>query len=189
MVAATFVVVAALGALGTRSAPGSPGVARTVLDVGDSLSVGTGPYLRKRLPGYRIEEIHDIGLHAYDVAAIVAARRASLPSVMVISAGTNDDPRIVSTFIRSVSRVLEAAGPGRCVVWPSIVRPPAVGATYAGLNRALAIADARHTNLVVVDWVRIVSRHPSWLGTDGVHVTVTGYRARAAAIAAAVTRC
>jgi hypothetical protein len=187
--AASVLLVATLAALGARSASSSPGPAHAVLDVGDSLSVGTGPYLRRRLHGYRIEEVHDIGLHAYDAAAIVAARRASLPSVVVISAGTNDDPRIVSTFIRSVSRVLVTAGTERCVVWPSIVRPPAVGATYAGLNRALATADARHANLVVVDWVRMVRRHPSWLGLDGVHVTVTGYRARAVAIAAAVTRC
>jgi lysophospholipase L1-like esterase len=178
-----------LAGLGVRSAPGSPALAHEVLDVGDSLSVGTGPYLRRSLHGYRIDAVHDVGLHAYDAAAIVSERRASLPPVIVVSAGTNDDPRIVSTFIRSISRVLDAAGPKRCVVWPSIVRPPAVGATYDGLNRALAAADARHPSLVVVDWVRMVRRHPGWLGADGVHVTATGYRTRATAIAAAVSRC
>jgi lysophospholipase L1-like esterase len=36
----------------------------------------------------------------------------------------------------------------------------------------------------------MVRRHPTWLSRDGVHVDVDGYRARAAAIAAAVkTRC
>ena len=161
-----------------------------VLDLGDSLSVGTAPYLRTRLRGYRIDRIHDVGLHAYDAAAIVARSRGALPPILVVSAGTNDDPRIVSTFIRAVSRILASSGPRRCVIWPTIVRPPAAGATYDGLNRALARAAARHPNLVLVDWVRMVGRHPRWLSNDGVHVTSAGYRARASAIATAVaTRC
>ena len=152
--------------------------------------MGTAPYLRARLRGYRIDRFHDIGLHAYDVAAIVAGSRTSLPPVLVVSAGTNDDPRIVSTFIRAVSGVLGVAGRDRCVVWPTIVRPAAVGATYDGLNGALARAARRNANLVLVDWVGIVRRHPAWLTDDGVHVTVAGYRARAAAIARAVrARC
>ena len=187
--AATLLALGVLTVAAATPTAGSPALAHAVLDIGDSLSIGTEPYLRRRLPGYRIDEVHDVGLHAYDAATIVAARSASLPPVVVVSAGTNDDPRIVSTFIRSISRVLDAAGTSRCVVWPSIVRPPAVGATYRGLNRALATADARHSNLLVVDWVRIVRRHPGWLGADGVHVTAAGYRARAAAIAAAVSHC
>lgn len=163
---------------------------RTVLDLGDSLSVGTDPYLRKRLRGYRIARLYDVGLHAYDAAAVVERSRVSLPSVLVISAGTNDDPRGISTFARSISEILRAAGDDRCVVWPTIRRPPAVGATYDGFNRALARAASRHPNLVLVDWVGLVGRHPAWLSRDGVHVSVEGYRARAAAIAAAVkTRC
>jgi lysophospholipase L1-like esterase len=163
---------------------------KTVLDLGDSLSVGTDPYLRKRLRGYRIERLYDVGLHAYDAAAVVDRSRVSLPSVLVISAGTNDDPRGVSTFARAISDILRAVGDGRCVVWPTIRRPPAVGASYGGFNRALARAASRHPQLVLVDWVGIVRRHPRWLSRDGVHVGVEGYRARAAAIADAVkTRC
>ena len=161
-----------------------------MLDIGDSLSIGTDPYLRPRLRGYRIERLYDVGLHAYDAAAMVSRARSSLPAVLVVSAGTNDDPRIVSTFIRAVSGILAAAGSDRCIVWPTISRPPAVGATYEGMNRALARAAARHRNLVLVDWVGMVRRHPTWTSRDGVHVSAAGYRARAAAIAAAVkTRC
>lgn len=173
---------------GATSTPAA--ASQRLLDLGDSLSMGAAPYLRTRLRGYRIDRVHDVGLHAYDAAAIVAASSASLPSVLVVSAGTNDDPRIVSTFIRAVSRVLAAAGRDRCVVWPTIVRPAAVGATYVGLNGALARAASRNPNLVLVDWVGMVRRHPAWLSDDGVHVTVAGYRARAAAIATAVrARC
>lgn len=182
---AGIVLVAASGAAAEPSAPSAPGV----LDVGDSLSVGTAPYLRARLPGYRIAWDYDVGLHAYDAARIVTVTRP-LPHVVIVSAGTNDDPRIVSTFARAVSTIVDAAGPGRCVVWPTIVRPPAVGASYDGINRTLARAAARHRNLVLVDWVRLVSAHRWWLAADGVHVSAAGYRARATAIAGAVaTRC
>jgi len=190
--AAATLLACALGVLtllGTAPAPAVAGSPRTVLDLGDSLSIGTAPYLRARLRGYRVDRLYDVSLHAHDAAEIVTRARPSLPDV-VISAGTNDDPRIVSTFIRAISRVVEAAGSRRCVVWPTIVRPRAVGATYDGLNRALTRAARRHRNLVLVDWVGMLRRHPSWLSEDGVHVSVAGYRARAAAIATAVsTRC
>lgn len=176
-------------AFGAGSAPSAADSKHTVFDIGDSLSIGASPYLRARLHGYRIAQAHDVGLHAYDAARIVSAT-GSLPSVVIVSAGTNDDPRIVSTFIRSVSTIVDTAGDARCVVWPTIVRPPAVGATYAGINGALRRAAARHDNLVLVDWVRMVRDHSWWLAEDGVHVSVAGYRARARAIASAVvTRC
>jgi lysophospholipase L1-like esterase len=134
--------------------------------------------------------LDDVGLHAYDAASIVAERRASLPRVIVVSAGTNDDPRIVTTFRRAVGRVVGSAGPERCVIWPTIVRPPANGASYDGLNRALSRQAATHRNLVLVDWVGMVRRHPGWLTSDGVHPGVAGYQARAAAIATAIaSRC
>jgi lysophospholipase L1-like esterase len=183
-------VLGGLASLGVSGAAAETSPPRSVLDLGDSLSVGTAPYLRARLRGYRVARIYETGLHAYDAAAIVARDRTDLPAVLVVSAGTNDDPRIVFTFIRAISDIVAAAGRQRCVVWPTIVRPAAVGATYGRLNRALVRAAARHPNLVLVDWVGMVRRHPWWLSEDGVHVSVAGYRARAAAIATAIAyRC
>ncbi len=188
-IAAATLVAGALGGLASLAASGAPAETsppKSILDVGDSLSVGTAPYLTARLRGYRVDRIYDTGLHAYDAAAIVARTRTSLPSVLVVSAGTNDDPRIVSTFARAISGIVEAAGSRRCVVWPTIVRPPAVGATYERFNRALRRAADRHPNLVLVDWVGMVRRHPEWVSDDGVHVSPAGYRARAVAIASAI---
>jgi len=179
-----LISVAAIGSQAHSAVP------RTMLDLGDSLSVGTDPYLRPRLRAYRIRRHYDVGLHAYDAATIVAGMERSLPSVLVVSAGTNDDPRIVSTFERAVSTIVATAGTTRCVVWPTIARPPAVGKSYHGLNRALVRSAARHPNLVLVGWAWRVRLHPRWLAADGVHVSAEGYRVRAAAIADAVTtRC
>jgi hypothetical protein len=162
---------------------------RSLLDVGDSLSVGTDAYLRERLPGYRIEERNEVGLHSWEVAGIVRARR-SLPAVLVVSAGTNDDPRAVEGFSRSVASVLAVAGARRCVVWPTIARPDQFGTSYVALNRVLTRVATDDGNLVLVDWAAMTRRHPRWLRADGVHATAAGYRARAHAIAASVrARC
>jgi hypothetical protein len=186
--AAVALVGVAFLALGAGSAPSAKVPLPALLDVGDSLSVGSAAYLRAQLHGYRIEQEHDVGLHAYDAARIISIARP-LPSLYVVSAGTNDDPRLVSTFIRSIATILRSAD-DRCVVWPTIVRPPAVGANYSGFNDALRRSARRHSNLVLVDWVNMIHNHPSWLGADGVHVSTAGYRARAAAIASAVvSRC
>jgi lysophospholipase L1-like esterase len=189
--AATIVGITALAALGAGSAPSATPSPRSVLDVGDSLSVGTAPYLRAELRGYRITRVQDIGLHADEVVHIVSAKSvAPLPGVLIVSAGTNDDPRLVSRFAEDVEHVVASAGGRRCVVWPNIVRPPAVGSSYAGYNRVLRRAAARHETLEIVDWASLIRKHPGWLGADGVHVSATGYRARASAIAeAVVTRC
>ena len=85
---------------------------------------------------------------------------------------------------------MSVAGGPRCTVWPNIVRPPTVGTSYDGDNRALARAAVRRRNLVIVGWVSLTRAHPGWLTGDGVHLTVDGYRARATAIATAVrTSC
>jgi lysophospholipase L1-like esterase len=192
-IAAAAFLLGALGILSLLAATATQaraGLPRTVLDLGDSLSVGTDPYLRPYLHAYRIRRHYDVGLHAYDAATIVTRMERALPSVLVVSAGTNDDPRIVSTFERAISTIAQAAGKARCVVWPTIARPPAVGKSYDGFNRALVRAADRHENLVLVGWAWRVRLHPRWLAADGVHVSPEGYRARAAAIADAVTtRC
>jgi lysophospholipase L1-like esterase len=95
----------------------------------------------------------------------------------------------VSGFRSAIRAVMRAAGGGRCVVWANIVRPPYAGVSYRGYNRALARADDRRDNLLVLNWVRMVRRHPDWLAGDGVHVSAEGYAARAHAVASLVRRC
>ena len=84
---------------------------------------------------------------------------------------------------------MRVAGRGRCVVWANIVRPPYRGVSYRGYNRVLAEESSLRENLRVLNWVRMVRRHPEWLARDGVHVSAAGYGARAKAVAQAVGRC
>jgi lysophospholipase L1-like esterase len=183
LLAAAAVVVLVLPAAG-GTAPG-----HSALVLGDSLALGTKPYLPNLLPGWRLRQVVDIGFHTTEGVKQVRAYGSSLPHYVVLSLGTNDDPRLVSGFRSSIRSVMAAAGPERCVVWPNIVRPPAVGTTYAGYNRALAAEGRARANLLVVDWVSLARAHPEWLRKDGVHVNAAGYKARAAAIARALASC
>lgn len=193
-------VLAAVLIAGLAAAPAADGARNTgrgsgraptkrVLVIGDSLAVGTRPYLPRSLRGWRVRSSVSISKHAPEGASELARRHRGLPPVVVASLGTNDDPHAVSSFEGSVRKSLRAVGKHGCIVWPNIVRPAVGGASYAGYNHALDRIADRNPHLRIVDWVGIAARHRAWIGSDGVHPNATGYMVRAAAIAKKVRRC
>jgi lysophospholipase L1-like esterase len=162
---------------------------RSLLVVGDSLAEGTKPYIPKELPGWRIRQSAKVSRHASEGDDVMRRYGDSLPRVIHASLGTNDDPRDVDGFRSAIRAVMKVAGGDRCVVWANIVRPPYAGVSYREYNRVLAGEDARRDNLLVLNWKRMVHRHPEWLADDGVHVSAEGYAARAHATARLVRRC
>jgi lysophospholipase L1-like esterase len=190
--------IAALAALALVVSPAAVakgprvhGPGKRVFVVGDSLAVGTRPYLGPALGGWRVRTSASISKQAPEGASQLLHRRRHLPPVVVASLGTNGDPRAVSSFEGSVRSSLRAVGKRGCLVWPNIVRPPVAGASYAGYNRVLAHLAARRDNLRIVDWVAMAAHNRGWFagGSDGVHPNATGYMARARAIARQVRRC
>jgi hypothetical protein len=180
-----------LGALLCTLAAASPSLAagsRNVLSYGDSLSVGTDLYLGGYLRGWKVHSLAAVSTHADEVPDALRSFGRSLPRVVVLSAGTNDDPGRVEGFARVVRTALAIAGPNRCVIWSTIVRPPYAGVSYSGYNRALRSIARTHPTLHVLDWDTIARAHPSWFGADSVHPSMTGYRARAAATAGLIRR-
>mgnify|MGYP000462787141 CR=1 FL=1 len=161
---------------------------RRVFVNGDSLAEGTRPYMPRVLRAWDVDQSVAVSRHAPQGVAILR-RMGNLPPVVVMSLGTNDDPRATGAFRGAVRETMRLAGRSGCVVWPNIVRPPVGGATYRGYNSILAEESKKRRNLRVVEWTRIVARHPGWLAGDGVHVNATGYQARAEAIAKQVKRC
>lgn len=182
-------VCAVLLSVGGWSTAASAGSSRTVFVDGDSLAVGTMLYLRRYLPGWRVRDSIHVSRHAYEGLAPITARGSGLERVVIVDLGTNDDPSRVSTFTTSVRRIMAAVGPERCVVWPTINRPPYHGISWDGFNRALRRLSGRYENLRVYDWAAAARAHPGWFGADGVHPSFTGYRVRAAGIAKLVKGC
>jgi lysophospholipase L1-like esterase len=165
------------------------GASRRLLVNGDSLAVGTKRYIPRALEGWKVKQSTAVSRHAHEGADVLRSYGRKLPRVIHVSLGTNDDPSQVDGFRAAIEEVMEVAGERRCVVWANIVRPPYEGTSYDGYNRALAQEDRARENLRVVNWARMVERHPEWLADDGVHVSAEGYRARAKAVARQVKRC
>lgn len=175
--------------LGLPAAPAMARAEHSLFVNGDSLAVGTQPYFPGALPGWSIRTSATISRHAFEGASVLRAQGGSLARVIFVSLGTNDDPRNTSSFRSSVHSIMAAAGPSRCVVWATIVRPAVAGASYAGYNRILKAEAKARPNLRVFRWRALLSKHPEWLGPDGVHVTGVGYAARAREIAKKITAC
>jgi len=156
---------------------------------GDSLAVGTAPYLPGDLARYRLTQSASISRHAPEGVDLVRHFPGKLPRIIVMQLGTNDDPGATSDFRSAVRSTIHIAGPGRCVVWVNIVRPPVGGNSYAGYNRILSEENRDHPTFRVVKWTHIVASQHLQLSADGVHPTASGYQVRAKAIAQQVRRC
>jgi lysophospholipase L1-like esterase len=185
-------VAAALLAAGAALAPaGSAQAPRigtgTVLVIGDSLGVGTEPYLRQELPG---TPILDDSLGGRPSPGGLDALRADISSsdaVIVFAMGTNDNPAYPEIMAGNLESVAQIAG-DRCIVVPTIARPPVSGVSDAGINRVINSFAASHFNVEVVDWKAAVRAQPGLL-VDGIHATPEGYALRASLIAQAVDTC
>jgi lysophospholipase L1-like esterase len=184
---AMVVVVAPAGPSAARK--GRHPVGKRLFVIGDSLAVGTRPYLPRYLHGWRIRSSVSISKHAPEGASELARRGHGLPPVVVVSLGTNDDPHATGSFEAAVRKSLRSTGKRGCIVWPNIVRPSVAGASYAGYNNVLDRIANRNDHLRVVDWAAMAAHNRGWFGDDGVHPNATGYMARAGAIAKEVRRC
>jgi hypothetical protein len=176
---ATAAVAAAL-LPGEAAAQGS-----SVLVVGDSLEVGSGPYLRRLLPGVRVDA--EKGRTSSEGVRVLGAQLAPSDRVIVFPLGTNDHPSNAGGLAVNLAAVRELAG-DRCVVVATLSRPPVGGVSAAGLNRVVE-GFAEQTGAQVADWRTVVASIPSLLVPDRVHATGEGYGVRATLLAEAVQGC
>lgn len=155
-----------------------------VLIVGDSLAVGTMPYLGAMLPDRTVMwDAVNGRTTPQGIQALRVDLRVVQPQAVVVSLGTNDgpDPR---RFTDRMRRMLANLSPATCVIWTTIVRPRRKGA-YRALNRALRAEAERDPRLVVISWDHAVKRGTVNL-RDGLHADAEGYRYLSSKIAQAV---
>lgn len=155
-----------------------------VLVVGDSLAVGTQPFLGELLAGRNlVTDVRNGITTPQGMRLLRLSLRRMVPSTVVVSLGSNDggDPR---RFADRLRRTLQLLPLDTCVIWSTIIRPRRKG-PYRPLNRVLHKLKKEEPRLVVVDWEHAVKAGAAAL-RDGLHATPDGYRYRSAMIADAV---
>ena len=173
----------ALGAAGAATLPDPPATPQ-VLVVGDSLAVGTEPYLTDLLANRRVTFDAVMGRTTPQGLRALRERLQEVrPQTVVISLGTNDgsDP---GRFASRIHRVLDAIPADACVVWSTVHRPPRKG-EYLGLNRVLRRIADRDPRLTLVNWDHAVDRGAVEL-PDTVHPDPAGFLYRSRLFAHAV---
>jgi hypothetical protein len=167
-------------ALAVAAAPASA----SVLDIGDSLTVGSEATLKQIVPGIQIDA--ETGRPS-SVGLANLSREYNGQNVVVFDLGTNDGPS-PGPFIATLEQVRKIIGHA-CLVVSTINRPPVGGVSYAGMNRAIENFAFRDGNTQVVPWKLYTRLHPEVVFSDGVHVTPYGYVFRAHVLATAINSC
>ena len=177
------VALAAVAALAgfLAAAAGAAAQAGPVLVVGDSLEVGTGPYLREELRSVELDIDAKTGRSS--TQGLVALRRDLRPRyrVVVFDLGVNDGA--AASVAANLITARQITG-DRCLVVSTLHGP---GAYVDPANRAIhAFADA-NPEVVLVDWD--AAADPALLNPDGVHPTPAGYATRARVVADGIAAC
>jgi hypothetical protein len=127
--------------------------------------------------GYSSSQIYQLFQGAYEPSQ----------SVVVFDAGTNDDPASPGVLQENLEAVASQIG-DRCMVVPTIYRPPVNGVDSSGKNRVVAGFVASRPGTQSPDWAAWAADHQE-LMADDVHPTSSGYQARAQLIAEGVRAC
>ena len=154
--------------------------------VGDSLNVGTDPYLREALPHWDIDAHDRIGRSTEEGLDVLREQRSSLARVVVVSLGTNDAEGTEDRFRELVGEAVALVGPNRCLVWATIVDDGAERTRFDDVLRDVADAN---TNVRLVEWASLVAENENLLAGDLVHGTPVGYARRAEATVDALRTC
>jgi lysophospholipase L1-like esterase len=169
------------------SAIASPSAGASVLYVGDSLGVGTSPYLREQLGAVGLEVDAEIGRPSGVGVDVLGSLIGPEHDVVVFDLGTNDDPGAPAALAADLAQAREIAG-DRCLVVATLNRPPLNGVPFDGLNRAVTSFAARDPSVSLVDWHAAAAADPGML-IDGVHADAAGYALRAGLFADAIASC
>jgi hypothetical protein len=158
-----------------------------VLVIGDSLEVGTGPYLRQELAGTPVTIDARTSRPSPEGVSVLRDRLSPSHRIVVFDIGVNDDPSQPQRLAADLDTVRGIVGE-RCLVVATVTRPPLNGVSVAGLNRAIRDFVAATPTARLADWHAHTASDPGLL-RDGTHPNPAGYALRARVIASAVEDC
>ena len=174
------------------TAPAAVGRKDTLL-LGDSLAVGAGQYLTrdKRLT-VTVNAVVGRPVTA-GIAAISGnsgssgvggdqgngepAAIGTIPSNVVIDLGTNG----IDNYAKNIATMMKLLA-GRNTYWltlHAVGSGPNRGQLATQGNTILAAATKKFPNLHLIDTAALIRSHPAYVGSDGVHLSAAGYKARA----------
>ena len=181
-VALATAICAVTGATPARAASGG------VLVIGDSLEVGTAPYLRQELKGIAVAVDARTSRPSLEGVAVLRLRLRPSHRVVVFDLGTNDDLADPARLASDLTAVRRLAGK-RCLVVATVSRPSLGRSTVAGLNEVVRQFVSQTPGAQLADWRAAVASHPDLVAPDGVHATPAGYELRGRLVAEAVQAC
>jgi hypothetical protein len=158
-----------------------------VLVIGDSLEVGTGPYLRQELAGTPVTIDARTSRPSPEGVSVLRDRLSPSHRIVVFDLGTNDDPSQPQRLAADLDTVRGLVG-RRCLVVATVTRPPLNGVSVAGLNGAIRDFVGATPTARLADWHARTAGDPGLL-RDGTHPNADGYALRARVIARAVEDC
>src|SRR4051794_14622346 len=164
-----LVCAAAIGVAATPARAASGGV----LVVGDSLEVGTGPYLERELAGTPVAIDARTSRPSPVGVSVLRTRLRPSHRVVVFDLGVNDDPAQPQLLAHDLETVRGLVG-DRCLVVATLTRPPYRGVPVTGLNRVVRDFVAGAPNARLADWHAFAESRPGLL-RDGTHPSPQGY--------------
>lgn len=163
------------------AAAGATAQTGPVLVVGDSLEVGTGPYLRGELRSVELDIDAKTGRSSTQGLVVLRERMRPQYRGVVFDLGVNDGA--AGPLAANLASARQITG-DRCLVVSTLHGP---GAYVVPANRAIrAFADAT-PGVVLVDWD--AAADPALMNPDGVHPTPAGYARRARVVADGIGAC
>jgi hypothetical protein len=143
-----------------------------VVSEGDSLAVGSAPYLDKLFGNFTSRAaVGRTSAQGYNDLT-----GTSKPDTLIVQLGTNDTD--VGAFEQHIDDILDWA-PNALVFWVNISRPDLGGTSDEQLNAVLRRKASSKKNLRIVDWYHAVRSGKVQLGGDSIHATASGYQYRA----------
>ncbi len=142
-----------------------------VTAIGDSVMIDIRPSLGQIIPHLQVWD--SVGQQFVALPALLRnlIRHGALGATVIIELGTNG--YITETEIHQTMQLL---GGARRVVFANVHAPRG----WQNPNNALlAAATRRYPNVVVANWNRLASAHPSWFYSDGIHMPSGGAGAKA----------
>ncbi|MBI1377095.1 MAG: hypothetical protein GC157_06405 [Frankiales bacterium] len=134
--------------------------------IGDSVMLGSKSLLTSH--GITVNASVSRQFHAAVATVALLRRSGKLPRNLVVHLGTNG-----YVNLSDCTTIVNTAGPSRRVFLVTAKAPRSWIPLANKHLRACAAAYGGH-RVVLVDWVRISSRHPEWFYSDRVHPNSTG---------------